>query len=174
MGANSTTLAARLARGDDAAFAELYDACVDRLYGYLTRRLGCTHQAADVVQNAFLRAVEHRKQFAKTLNPVAYLFQIARNEATRYQTRNSTKRRRKVSIDQTIAAPIATGDETEFLNAALARLDSDDREIVELKIHGGLTFEEIGQVMERPAATAATQYRRALESLRHWLVRQMG
>jgi RNA polymerase sigma-70 factor, ECF subfamily len=174
MGANSTTLAARLARGDDAAFAELYDACVDRLFGYLTRRLGCTHLAADVVQDAFLRAVEHRKQFAKTLNPVAYLFQIARNEATRYQTRNRTKRRDGASIDRTVAGPNELNDEVELLGTALARLDSDDREIVELKIHAGLTFEEIGHVMERPAATVATQYRRALESLRPWLARQMG
>ena len=160
-------------RGDEAAFAELYDACADRLFGFLVRRLGCMHQAADVMQATFLRAVEHRKHFAKTENPVAYLFQIARNEAVRYQTRNSSKRRGHVSIDRPIAARVAASDEAELINAALDRLESDDREIVELKIHAGLTFEEIGQVMRRPAATVATRYRRALESLRPWMARQI-
>jgi len=41
-------LAARLARGDDAAFAELYDACADRLHGYLAARLGSRDAASDV------------------------------------------------------------------------------------------------------------------------------
>jgi hypothetical protein len=34
------TLQARLARGDPAAFAELYDACADRVGHYLLVRLG--------------------------------------------------------------------------------------------------------------------------------------
>ena len=33
-------LADRLARGDDSAFAELYDACADRLHRYAAVRLG--------------------------------------------------------------------------------------------------------------------------------------
>ena len=48
---------ARLARGDEDAFAELCDACADRLHHYLAVRLGCRESASDVLQSAFLRAV---------------------------------------------------------------------------------------------------------------------
>ena len=34
------TLGRRLARGDQAAFAELYDRCADRCHHYLVTRLG--------------------------------------------------------------------------------------------------------------------------------------
>jgi RNA polymerase sigma-70 factor (ECF subfamily) len=56
-------LAMRLARGEEAAFAELYDASADRLHHYLTVRLGSRDTASDVVQTAFLRAVKSRRRF---------------------------------------------------------------------------------------------------------------
>src|ERR1044071_5388330 len=76
-------LAVRLARGEEAAFAELYDSFADRLHHYLTARLGSRDAASDVLQTAFLRAVKSRRRFRGVENPVAYLFQIARNEAMR-------------------------------------------------------------------------------------------
>src|SRR5260370_7650772 len=84
-------LAIRLARGDEAAFAELYDACADRLHGYLTARLGSRDRAADVLQETFLRAVASRRRFRKVDNPIAYLFQIARNEAIRFMSREQQR-----------------------------------------------------------------------------------
>lgn len=47
----------RLASGDAAAFAELYDACADRLYGFLRTSLGDPTDAADVMQETFARVV---------------------------------------------------------------------------------------------------------------------
>jgi RNA polymerase sigma-70 factor (ECF subfamily) len=64
-------------------------------------------------------------------------------------------------------------EDAEVAAAALARLDDDAREVVEMKIYGGLTFREIAGVTRLPQGTVATQYRRALESLRGWLAKQM-
>jgi DNA-directed RNA polymerase specialized sigma24 family protein len=44
---------------------------------------------------------------------------------------------------------------------------------VELKIFAGLTFREISNVVDLPQGTVATRYRRALESLRPWFVKQL-
>ncbi len=60
----------------------------------------------------------------------------------------------------------------ETIVAALARLDDEDRELVQLKIYAGLTFREIGEVTGQPQGTVATRYRRTLDSLRPWLVKQ--
>jgi len=167
----SRELAARLARGDEAAFAELYDACADHLYGYLAARLGSRDAASDVVQNVFLRAVKSRRRFRKVESPVAYMFEIARNEAARM----ATKRRDFADVlpaTETYATANEATDDAEVVAAALQRLDADARELVELKIYAGLTFREIADVVGRPPATVATQYRRALASLREWLARQ--
>jgi RNA polymerase sigma-70 factor (ECF subfamily) len=164
-----TELAARLARGDQAAFAELYDACADRLHGYLSARLGSRDAASDVLQSAFLRAVKSRRRFRGVENPVAYMFQIARNEAMR-AVRKRPVERLLPSHEQEYVLPDA--EDAEAIAAALQRLDEEDRELVELKVYGGLTFREIADVVGRPQATVATQYRRALESLRNWLTKQ--
>jgi RNA polymerase sigma-70 factor, ECF subfamily len=168
---NLHDLAARLARGNEAAFAELYDACADRLHRYLMVRTGSADAAAD----AFLRAVMSRRRFRKVENPIAYLFQIARNEASR-----AAAKQRRTRIEESLHAnelSAATNDATardvaETAGAALGRLNADDRELVELKIYASLTFGEIANVTGRPPGTVATQYRRALESLRPWLTKQ--
>ncbi len=169
-------LAARLARGDEAAFVELYDACADRLHRYLAARLGSRDTAGDVLQAAFLRAVKSRKRFRSVENPVAYMFQIARNEAVRAAKRQRVNER-SLSTDEMflVAARSAIGqqEDTEVAAAALGRLSGEDREIVELKIFAGLTFREIADVTGLPQGTVATRYRRALESLRPWLAKQL-
>ena len=64
-------------------------------------------------------------------------------------------------------------EEAEIVTAALGRLSMEDRELVELKVFAGLTFREISAVVDLPPGTVATRYRRALESLRPWLVKQL-
>jgi RNA polymerase sigma-70 factor (ECF subfamily) len=166
-------LAARLARGEEAAFAELYDACADRLHRYVAMRLGSPHAASDVVQDAFLRAVKSRRRFRSVENPIAYMFQIARNEAMRASKRRPAAERSLGTDEEFTGHDAVSRDDAEIVASALTRLMSDDREIVELKIFGGLTFAEIADVTKMPQATVATRYRRALESLRPWLARQL-
>ena len=174
MAASDQSLAARLARGEESAFAELYDACADRLHGYLTAMLGCSDRASDALQAAFVRAVGNRKRFAAVENPVAYVFQIARNEALRSAKRKDRKKTEQLRSEESLPGAVDqfASEDAEVARAALAQLPVNDREVIELKIFADLTFQEISHVVGRPAATVATRYRRALESLRPWLERQ--
>jgi len=168
-------LARRLARGEEAAFAELYDACSEDLLRYLATRLASADRAADVLQTAMLRAVKSRRRFAKVDSPAAYLFQIARNEATRLAKRLARRSEQPFTVVQTLELIDETTDsreDVETILAALARLNEEDRELVHLKIYTGLTFREIAEVTGVPQATVATRYRRALDSLRPWLAKQ--
>jgi RNA polymerase sigma-70 factor, ECF subfamily len=167
-------LAARLARGEEAAFAELYDSCADRLHHYVAVRLGSRDTAGDVVQNAFLRAVRSRRRFRGVENPVAYMFQIARNEAARASKpgRNGTSALPSDELFVATSNACGQSDDAEVVAAALGRLEPDNRELIELKIFSGLTFREIAEVTNLPFGTVATRYRRALESLRAWLSKQ--
>ena len=169
-------LAVRLARGEEAAFVELYDACADRLLRYLSLRLGSRHLAEDVLQTAMLQVVRNRRRFANVDNPIAYLFQIARHEAARLVERRS----RQVLPDASPTDPLrqlahdttSQREDTEVVAMALARLTADDRELIELKVYAGLTFREIAAVIGRPQASVATRYRRTFESMRPWLETQ--
>lgn len=167
------TLANRLARGEDAAFAELYDACADRLHRYASVRLRSREAASDLVQNVFMRAVKSRRRFRNVESPAAYLFQIARNEVTRAGAK--LHRREQPLAEELYADNEGSPDrgaDADAAVAALARLDATDRELIELKLYAGLTFREIAQLTNQPPSTVATRYRRALESLRGWLEQQ--
>ena len=132
------TLATRLAEGDEAAFAELYDQCADRLYRYLAVRLGSRDAAADVLQDVFLRAVKSRRRFRTVENPVAYLFQIARNEAARQRRPTETT----LTGNETLTCADrdrSESDDAEVMAVALARLIPEDRELVELRNGSKLT-----------------------------------
>jgi len=171
-------LGKRLARGEQAAFAELYDACADRIFHYLTVRLRSRDDAADVLQETFVRLVRTRKRLAKVDNPIAYAFTVARNEAARLVGRRSREAEGRRELADSglfvqVADDDAPGHETaDLAAAALARLDPDHREVLQLKTYAGLTFREIAEVTGLPQGTVATRYRGAIQKLRAWLAKE--
>ena len=173
-------LSKRVARGDQAAFAELYDACADRVQRYLIVRLGSRHDADDVLQETFVRLARARRRLRKVENLVAYVFGVARNEAARWLRR---KRRAGAEVStsgtealsrEAVPDGIQAREAADLIAAGLDRLARQQREIVELKAFGGLTFREIGEVTGLPQGTVATRYRAAVGRLRGWLAREVS
>ena len=168
-------LGKRLARGEVAAFAELYDLCADRLHHYLVSQLGSRDDADEVLQETFLRLVRGREKLAGVESMTGYSFMIARNEALRRLAARSNESRRRAEAAELFLE--ATHDDHEVrevaeeLTMALARLRPEQREVVELKCYGGLTLAEIADVTAAPPGTVATRYRTAIGILRTWLSR---
>jgi RNA polymerase sigma-70 factor (ECF subfamily) len=164
--------AQRLARGEPAAFAELYDACADRVHHYLVVRLGSRPDADDVLQETFVCLARTRKRLAAIENLEAYVFATARHEAIRWLQRQARRGRLREALSREMLFNEAARDEpnaietAEWVIASLARLTDDHREIVELKVYGNLTFREISEVTGLPQGTVATRYRSAVEKMR--------
>ena len=169
-------LGIRLARGEPTAFAELYDQCADRCHHYLTLLLGSRDAADETLQETFVRVVRKRGKFAAVENPVAYVFTVARNEGLRHAGRLQRERRRMAPLSNldlfAVANDSVKRDAAQTVAEGLQQLSLELREVVELKVYGGLTFREIGQITEVPLQTAATRYRAALEQLKEWFARQ--
>ena len=166
----------RLARGEQAAFAELYDACADRLHHYLTLRLGSREDAEDVLQNTFVRLANARSRLGEIENLIAYVFKVARNESTDFLRRKGREsdilsaRGCELFFRKNDGEDRFAWESVERVTAALARLTPEQREIVELKFYVGLTFREIAEVVEVPQGTAATRYRAAIERMKEWFL----
>jgi RNA polymerase sigma-70 factor (ECF subfamily) len=167
--------AGRLARGDTEAFAELYDACADRVHRYLVVRLGSRTDADDVLQETFVRLARTRKTLANVENLTAYVFATARNEAIRFVERlgRQDRLRAEAVFEEAESSDLQAREAAEWVVASLARLSPELREVVELKIHAGLTFREISEVTGMPQGTAATRYRSALETMRGRMAKEM-
>ena len=171
------TLGKRLAQGDHAAFAELYDACADRIHHYLMVFLGSKEDAEDALQETFIRLARNCKRLAKVENLTAYVFTVARNEALRLAGRRKNPKSlaglaQKQRLFENVKNDDTRADEyAESAAMALNHLEPELREIVELKHFAGLTLREIADVTDCPPGTAATRYRTALEKMRSILAK---
>lgn len=173
-------LGERLARGDQVAFAELYDACADRVHHYLLVRLRSPESAAEALQETFLRLARAHKRLKRIDNLTAYVFKVARNEAARVAERKARETAKRTALRRDALFRQAASDDTQsretadLVAAGLDRLAPEQREIVELKIHSGFTFREIAELTGLPQGTVATRYRTALGQLRRWLARELS
>lgn len=169
-------LQARLARGDQAAFAELYDTYANRIGHYLLVRLGSREDADDALQETFLRLARIRHELAKVDDLDAYVITIARNEGLRLAARRARRPpQQPLHGDDLFASEprdLDSQEAAEMVAAALASMEDDLREIVELKVYAGLTFRQIAQVTALPQGTVATRYRAALAKMQTWFARQ--
>ena len=172
-------LAKRLAAGDEAAFAELFDACAERLLRWLRVRLWGLSDAEDVLQETFVRIARSHCRLSNVENLTAYVFQVARNEVLREAQRESREAHhqqlRLQSSDRGASlAPGQVEEIAESIGVALARLQPQQREVVELKIYGEMTFREVAEVLGLPQGTVATRYRAAMDALRQTLTKELS
>ena len=141
--------------------------------GLFTLALSITRrpsQAEDAIQEAFARLWKTRARPQGDI--VAYVFAAVRNAAIE-QCRGRRPELRgqvpPVSIyDGRAVDPAAAAMDAEQMDAARRALDSlpdDQREVVVMRIYGGLKFAQIAEALGRPMPTITTRYRRALAKL---------
>ena len=170
----ATTLGELLAAGDREAFAALYDRLGQRLFATARTMLASTTDAEDVVHDLFVELARSRQRLAAVADLDAYLFTMLRHAAIRRLRRRSLADRTlerlgrdRLAGDGFATPPVEAADDS--LSAAVATLPAEQREVVGLKIDGGLTFAEIATVIGISPNTASSRYRYALEKLRAML-----
>ncbi|MEA2711506.1 MAG: hypothetical protein QOF78_4107 [Phycisphaerales bacterium] len=103
----------------------------------------------------------------------AYLFACVRTAALDL-SRAAGRRRHHEANGTAFERPSDREDLREVVEAALAKLPPEQREVLVLKIWGGLTFAQIGESLALPANTAASRYRYALERLEAVLAKEVS
>ena len=163
----------RLLKGESDAFDELYDLLGERLFRYVGSRLRSSQDAADVIQEVFVRLVKSHRRLGRADNLVSYVFTVARNETHRWQQKSQGSIAQSLTGEppqaDTTRRPL---DEQEWIKNTLQNLERVDQELIQLKLFSELTFKEIGDVMEMPPASVATRYRRAIQQLQRQLADQ--
>jgi RNA polymerase sigma-70 factor (ECF subfamily) len=124
----------------------------------------------DVVQEAFLKLVAQRWPPAQ---PVAWLYTVVRNAAVS-AARAARRRRRHEETAAGRASPWfipteGTGLDAETAAAALERLPREQREVIIAHLWGGLTFEQISNLIGTSSSTAHRHYVAGLSALRERL-----
>ena len=161
----------QLAAGDPEAFAALYDRLAVRLFNTARTMTDSLPEAEDTLHDVFVELARSRDRLARITDLDAYVFTMLRHAVSRRRRRRDGDRRAIDSIGRRRAeAGSFTTQPVELLDNALttavAGLPPAQREVLALKIDGGLTFAEIAAVIGTSINTSASRYRYALEKLR--------
>lgn len=151
-------------------YAQLYDQFGPALYRAARTMLRSGAEAEDAVQDVFVNLVRSAQPLGRVENMGAYLFTILRHVVGRRLAQRETERRGMRLLaesppDQSTNGP-SSGPGDEQLERALLSLPDPQRQVIALKIDGGLTFAQIATVLGISLNTAASRYRYALEKLR--------
>ena len=144
----------RLARGDEAALAELIRRHQARVYHIAYRLLKDPLGAEDAVQEVFLKVFEHAHRFEPKAAVSAWLNRITANHCLNLLR----QRHPQESLDQedaplvadTGATPLEALEEQDLsrrLEEALQLLPENQRRALMLKRVAGLSYQEIAQEM---------------------------
>ncbi|MCB0044913.1 MAG: sigma-70 family RNA polymerase sigma factor [Caldilineaceae bacterium] len=162
------------ARRDSAAFGELYERYVERIYAYIYRRVGNTQDAEDLTARTFYRALDRLETYEDRGLPfAAWLFRIAHNLVANWHRDHG--RRRFIPIDKLFwrdsggRSPEALVEEEERhdeLWAAIERLPEDRQALLVHKFGSRLSNLEIGNLMNKSETAVKSLYFRTLAALR--------
>lgn len=169
MDADDTHLLLLTHRGNDAAARELWRRHAAHLMIYARSIVG-ERAAADIVQNVFVGLLRlSRAQVAAVRDPRSYFIVAVRRAAIAHErTRRRQLRRERGTLAQARAR--ARQHDTPALaldiHAMLDRLPRRLREVIVLKHHSGLTFEQIAFALGANRNTVASRYQDAIRALR--------
>ena len=124
--------------------------------------------AQDLVQEAVVECWQ--RDSADAPPPPALVFATIRRRAIDLARSRERRERRELSVDPPTECWFDTSPEdrerSRLIQNAMNQLPDIHREVITLKVWGGLTFAEIAEALGIPANTAASRYRYGLEELR--------
>lgn len=172
--ADESELIARVVRGDERAFLELYDRHASRVYGLTLRILNDPMLAEEATQDTFLKLWSRAREYITERGPfLPWLLTIARRvaldrlrlESRRPMLSNSTD---PEDIWQSIPNLDTNTDEARWrsLYFAVQNLHPDQRAVIELAYYQGMSQSEIAAVLGLPLGTVKTRLRTAMQNLR--------
>ncbi len=151
------------------AIGAIYDRFGPTLFRVAFSLSGSAADAEDAVQEVFVGLVRGRAKLGRINNLRAFLFTALRRASLRVAEHRRRERAVPVSGLLEVTAPsppIMDVDRAARLERALSALPVEQRELIALKIDGGLTLAEVAAVLGISPNTAASRYRYALEKLR--------
>ncbi len=125
------------------------------------------HDAQDIVQEAFVRALQHFGEF-RGASPRAWLLQIVRNTAYTWLK----KHRALTPFDGDVATVTESAEaivlrkfDTAQLRDAIEALPIEYREVILLREMEGLSYKEIAAIADIPIGTVMSRLGRAREKV---------
>ena len=163
----------RAADGDQAAWQSIVEAYAPRVFGLIRAQCADPELAEEIVQSAFCTVAQKIGGYEEFGRFDAWVFRIAMN-----RLRDEMRRRRRQARPMEEASLVGLGGsetpseagiepaEQAALQKALSELSEADRQVIDLRHVGGMSFRQIGELLEEPVGTLLARHHRALKKLR--------
>ena len=165
----------RAGRGDQSAFAELYDALSPLVYGVVLKVVRDPSQAEEVAQEVFVELWRLAARFDGTKGSAkTWAATLAHRRAIdRVRSEQASRVRQDRDANQTIrnerdvvAAEVESSFDQVRVRRALLQLSELQREAVELAYFGGHTYREVAVLLNVAEGTVKSRIRDGMIRLR--------
>jgi RNA polymerase sigma-70 factor (ECF subfamily) len=160
----------------EAMLTGLYDEYYDRIARFAYVRLGNRADAEDIAGETFLKALKSLDSYQERGAPMqAWLFTIARNLINDHYRRAQRKPTVPIGDFDTAGDDDPAGDverklEMERVNAAMARLTSDQQEVLRLRFYAGLNSKETAEVLQKSDIAVRQMQHNGIQKLKQLLM----
>jgi RNA polymerase sigma-70 factor (ECF subfamily) len=167
-------LVARARRGERGAFDDLVRRHQRGLWRLVRRYVGSDADAADVTQQAFVRAYRALDRFRGDASVRTWLFRIGINVALNHVRDRAREEPSDTAGDDLAvgaAAPraIHAAQRAKVLRAAVAELPPKQRMVLELRVFDDLPFREVAALADCTENAAKVSFHYAVKRLREVL-----
>lgn len=173
--ASDADLMGAVARGDQDAFASLYDRYTDKVFGLVRKVLRDPAQSEEVAQEVFVEVWRTARRYDSGKGAVATwvmtlahrraVDRVRSEQASRRRDEHAGQRERSRVFDPVVEA-VETTFEHEQVRRALDQLTDLQREAIELAYYGGNTYRDVAKLLDTPLGTVKTRMRDGLVRLR--------
>lgn len=170
---DEATLIEKARAGDAGALEALVRRYMDDVYALALRILGDGDQAADATQNAMINAVKGLSRFRGDASFRTWILRIAANSAKSLGRRRTRRNEVALTLADNVAgedadpATVATNRaEAERVTDLLRQLPPKQRMAVHLRANQGLSYAEIGEILECSEGAARVNYHLGIRRLR--------
>jgi len=166
-------------RGEKEAFAQLVAKHQKPLYVALRRLVRSHDDTDDLLQEAFVRAYQHLKEFDRSRPFYPWLHRIAVNLALTFIQRRSRQTNFSgLSTEEIFPTAPETdnpderaerGEMLEALERAIERLPAEQKVVLLLRTREDMSYQELSEHLGIEIGTVMSRLARAREKLRAWL-----
>jgi RNA polymerase sigma-70 factor (ECF subfamily) len=168
-----------LPQRDEAALGRFFDVWFPRLYAFVRRTVVDEHLAEDLTQDVLAHVHRGLPTYDPERDLKPWLFAIAANKIRdHWRSRRHRDTREETAMESEDGADLLPGvavppegeltrvELQDEVRRAIEELPEGMRLTLVLRLYEGLSFEEIGRVVERNDVAVRKRYSRALEALR--------
>jgi RNA polymerase sigma-70 factor (ECF subfamily) len=172
-------LIARIAKGDQQAFTQLYDLSSTVLFTLAFRMLGTREEAAELLQDVYLEVWRKVSRYdVGRGTPIAWLVTLTRSRAIdRLRTRGAKTQRLSAPLDDAAVGQMPDYAPTPFeaqadvelrtaVSSAIAELPDAQQQVIAMAFYEGLSHAEIAAKLNQPLGTIKTRIKLGMTKLR--------